>query len=129
MKISTCSVEDQLKIEWKCHIIKGRNRIKYAKNGTEVIEYITANQDKLTSSLYALASEIYLTSKNSRPFAYVMKNYPYKTIQEQITKINKKEVLLSINQIINELLDIDVVYWDIHTNNFLVKGKKLLLLI
>lgn len=58
-----------------------------------------------------------------------MKNYPYKTIQEQITKINKKEVLLSINQIINELLDIDVVYWDIHTNNFLVKGKKLLLLI
>ena len=124
MKISTCPVEEQLKIEWKCHIIKGKKRIKYAKNGTKVIEYITENQDKLTPSLYALADEIYLTKNSAKHFAYVMKNYKYQTLQQQITRINKKEVLLTINKIVNELLSIDVVYWDIHTNNFLVKGKK-----
>lgn len=124
MKISTCSVERQLKIEWKCHIIEGRKHIKFAKNGTEIIEYITLNKRKLTESLYAFANEIYLTENQAKHFAYTMKNYRYKTIHEQISEINNKSVLLIINKIINELLAIDVVYWDIHSRNFLVKGKK-----
>lgn len=128
MKFSTCSHERQLAIEWKCHIIEGKKRIKYAKRGTEVIEYITNNKEKLTPSLYALAKKIYLTQNKSIHFAYVMKNYKYKTLHDQIPKLNNKDVLLTINQIVNELLAIDVVFWDIHSRNFLVKGKKVVVI-
>lgn len=128
MKFSTCSKERQLKIEWKCHIIEGRKHIKFAKNGTEVIEYITINQDKLTKKLYALANEIYMSPENAKHFAYVMKNYKYEPIYKQMPKINNKEILLTINKIVNELLDIDLVYWDIHSRNFLVKGKKVIVI-
>lgn len=128
MKFSTCNHERQLKIEWKTHIVEGRKHIKFAKNGTEIIEYITLNKDKLTKSLYALANEIYLTQNKSIHFAYVMKNYKYKPLREQIPYINNKHVLLTINQIINELLAIDIVYWDIHGDNFLVKGKKVVVI-
>lgn len=128
MKYSTCSKERQLKIEWKCHIVEGRKHIKFAKKGTEVIEYITNNKDKLTKKLYALADEIYLTPDQAKHFAYVMKNYKYEPIFKQIPKINNKEILLTINQIINELLAIDIVYWDIHSRNFLIKGNKVVVI-
>lgn len=125
MEYITCSTNEQLKIEWKCHIIEGNRHIKFAKSGTEVIEYITANKDKLTENLYALAKQIYLASNDSKHFAYVMKHYNYGTIHKRIPKIDNKHVLLTINKIVNELLAIDVVYWDIHAQNFLVRGQKI----
>lgn len=128
MKYATCNHERQLNIEWRGHIVEGRKHIKFAKNGTEIIEYITINKNKLTKSMYALAREIYLTQDKSKHFAYVMKNYNYKTLREQIPYIDNKQILLTINQIIDELLAIDIVYWDVHSRNFLVKGKKIVVI-
>ena len=128
MEYVTCSFSEQFKIEWEWHhhIIGDDKIIKYVES-TEVIEYITANKNKLTEELYALAKTIYLTSENTH-FAYAMEKYNYKSIHEQIPHINNKYILLTINKIINELLSIGVVYWDIHSKNFLIKGKKIVAL-
>ncbi len=128
MKYVTCSTSEQLKIEWSNHIIEGNKHIKYAKNRTEIIEYITANKNKLTEKLYALAKKIYLTPDDSTHFAYAMKQYNYKTLHKQIPEIDNKYILFTINKMVNELLAIDVVYWDIHSGNFFVKGKKVIVM-
>lgn len=126
MKYITCSLFEQRKIECERHVIEDKKRIKFAKKGTRVIEYITRNKTKLTENLYALADEIYLTQDGGKHFAYAMPNYANKTLKEKISEINKREVLLTVNQIVNELLAIDVVYWDIHCCNFLSNGEKVI---
>lgn len=126
MQYRTCTVIDYLDIQFREHIIEGRNRIKYARRGTKAIEYITARKGELTEKLYALAKEILVTNDDGEHFAYVMNNYNLPTIQEKITEINRKKILLTINQVVNELLAIDVIYWDIHCCNFLVNKDKVI---
>lgn len=126
MEYIKCNEQKQFLIEWKRHIVEDGRHIKFVPSGTEIIEYITAHKDKLTEYLYAFANTIFIDSRN-RHFAYAMENYKYKTLAKSNIN-NKKEILLLVNKIINELLSINVVYWDIHSSNFLVNGSSIIVI-
>lgn len=97
--------------------------IKFDSNGVDTLLRIDENKEALTQELYALPLKIYKNPLGI-PFAHSMINYSdHELLVYQKGAIEKQKVIEKIVFILKELENIGIVYWDVHTKNFLIKDN------
>lgn len=124
MKIVKCNQElEDLFQDKKVKIIENRDTLIKRVDNIDVLMHIEKNRASLTDENYVIAEVAYQNAVE-QIFAIQMKNYTpeYQTLETLWRKIdlNRKEIILTLYKLLQELRAIGVNYSDLHTKNILV---------
>jgi len=133
MEYVNCSNELKTSLfkENKPFIIKDNKFIKRAtcEENIDSILHIDEKKDLLTKKKFALIDKMYLYK--DRVIATERKYYKsYQTLTNSMNnlKVSKDKIILDVFNVLKELENIEIDYWDLHSDNILINNDNIKLI-